>query len=103
MSIHGSAPLYSRVPSRDKDGGLLSDFMGLISGLRDRPGLQRIEIIAKMHAVLNSFSEVVFADLNLELNLLWVSVKPRYGVIAEISAELQHHVPEAKLVGSYSG
>ena len=57
----------------------------------------------RMHDVLNGCTEVVYADLNLKLNLLWVSVKPRYGVISEICAELQHVIPESKLVGSYSG
>lgn len=77
--------------------------MMLISGLRGWPGHKRADTVALIHAVLNGYSEVVFADLNLRLNLLWVSVKPRYGVIVEICADLQHRIPEAKLVGSYSG
>ena len=103
VSIQSSKPLYSRAPNRDGDGRGLSDFMILIPGMRHWPGRKQGETIATMHLVLGGFTEVVFADLNLRLNLLWVSVKPRYGVIAEICAELQHVIPEAKLVGSYSG
>ena len=77
--------------------------MMLIPGMRHWPGRKQSDTIAKMHGVLYGFSEVVYADLNLRLNLLWVSVKPRYGVIAEICTEVQHFIPEAKLVGSYSG
>ena len=77
--------------------------MILISGLRNWPSRRRADTIAKIHGVLSAYSEVVFADLNLQLNLLWVSVKPRYGVIAEICGDLQICVPEVKLVGSYTG
>ena len=77
--------------------------MMLIPGMRSWPGRKRGDAIANMHGVLNGFSEVVYADLNLGLILLLVSVSPRYGVITEICVELQRHIPEAKLVGSYSG
>lgn len=103
VSIQGCKPLYSKVPSRDEDGRCLSDFMMLIPGLRHWPGQRQSDTISRMHNVLNGYSDVVYADLNLKLNLLWVSVKPRYGVISEICVELQHVIPEAKLVGSYSG
>jgi len=46
-----------------------------------------------------SFSEVVFVDLNVPLNLLWVSVRPRPGVILELFGAVKLHLPEAKLVG----
>lgn len=103
ISIQDCQPLYSRAPGRDEDGRCLSDFMMLISGMREWPGHRRADTISQIHAVLNGYSEVVFADLNLHLNLLWVSVRPRYGVIVEICTQLQQRIPEAKLVGSYSG
>lgn len=103
ISIKGFKPLYNRVPARDEQGNHLSDFMVLIKGLRDWPGDRKAGAIARVHGVLSAYPEVVFADLNLRLNLLWVSVRPRYGVISEIAAELHDFIPEAKLVGSYYG
>lgn len=77
--------------------------MMLICGMQHWPGYRKADAIAHVHRILSGYSEVVFADLNLKIDLLWVSVRPRYGVISEIAAELQQRIPEAKLVGSYSG
>jgi hypothetical protein len=41
---------------------------------------------------------VVFAELNLKLSLLWVSVKPVPGVRFQISEALRALIPEARLV-----
>ena len=93
-----SCPLYERVPTRDESGHLLSDFMMLFPGLRERPGRECHEVVARIDVVLKGFPEVVFADLNLKLNLLWVSVRARPGVILDIACCVKFHVPEALLV-----
>jgi hypothetical protein len=41
---------------------------------------------------------VVFAEFNLKLNLLWVSIRPVHGIRFEIAGAIQQHVPEARLV-----
>jgi hypothetical protein len=41
---------------------------------------------------------VVFADVNLRLNTLWVTVRPIPGICLELPAALKHRVPEALLV-----
>jgi hypothetical protein len=92
-------PLYRRAPARDEQGHALSDFMVLIPGLRERPRHEFAEMLARLQAVLVSFSEVVFVDLNVPLNLLWVSVRPRQGVILELFGAVKLHLPEARLVG----
>ena len=94
-----SCPLYERVPTHDESGHLLSDFMMLIPGLRERPGPECREVMGRVDGVLKGFPEVVFADMNLRLNLLWVSVRARPGVILDIACCLKFHVPEALLVG----
>lgn len=43
-------------------------------------------------------SVVVFADFNLRLNTLWVSVRPVPGICLELPAVINHYVPEALLV-----
>ncbi len=99
FSLEVNQPLYQRVPVRDENGRLLSDFMVILPGLRDRPGHEFAASLARLQAVLASFSEVVFVDLNVPLNLLWVSVRPRPGVILELFGAVKLHLPEAKLVG----
>lgn len=92
-------PLYKRLPTHDENGQFLSDFMMLIPGLRHRTG-QHLKIrLETIHAVLKGHDDVVFADLNAPLNLLWVSVKTRHGLINELVAEIRLHIPEARLIG----
>ena len=92
-------PLYQRVPATDSAGQPLSDFMMLIPGLRDLSGKVFQEKVGLLEAVLGQFREVVFADLNVPLNLLWVSVRPKPGVILDIATAVKYHLPEALIVG----
>ena len=103
MLLEFHQPLYQRVPTRDVDGKLLGDFMVLIPGLRNRPRHQFTATLARLQAVLGQFTEVVFADLNVPLNLLWVSVRPRPQIILDIAAAIMLHVPEARLVAESRG
>ena len=98
LRVESHRPLYERVPTRDDDGRLLSDFMVLIPGLRNRPQHQFVDILARLQAVLGQFADVVFVDLNVPLNLLWVSVRSRPRVIREVATAILLHVPEARLV-----
>ncbi|MDA8361919.1 MAG: hypothetical protein M0Z44_08030 [Gammaproteobacteria bacterium] len=98
-SVGPATPLYERVPTRDAGTGeRLADFMMLFPGLRERPGGQRGVRARLIKGVLVRFPEVVFADLNLRLNLLWVSVRTRPGVILDIATCLKLYMPEALLV-----
>ncbi len=103
LAFESAEPLYTRVPTRDEYGRCLGDFMMLFPGLRDRPGRQLSDVLGRIRAVLGRYAEVVFAEINLRLNLLWVSVRPRPGVILEIAAELKAMIPEALLVGEKCG
>ena len=94
-----SEPLWKRAPTRDETGQRLSDFMMIIPGLNKQPELHVRQVAEKIVMVLQQFDEVVvFADLNLKLNVLWVSIKPRQGMCVEIPAHIHHHIPQAKLV-----
>jgi len=101
LLLENHLPLHQRVPTRDEAGRLLTDFMVLIPGLRDRSGHEFNDILSRLQAIMSDFSEVVFVDLNLPLNLLWVSLRPRAGVILELFGVLQHYVPEARLIGHH--
>jgi hypothetical protein len=92
-------PLRHRAPSHDENGKPLSDFMMLVPGLRDKPKHVIDSTLQDIHIALTHFSHaVVFAEFNIKLNLLWVSIRSIHGIRFEIAGAIQKHVPEAKLV-----
>ncbi len=96
--FRNDTPLYERAPTMDEDGKPYSDFMMLIPGL-NKVSTRELKLkMAGLHSVLVPYEEVVFADLNLELNILWVSFKPKIGLIHALATGIQQNVPEAKLV-----
>ena len=95
-------PLWQLAPTRDHAGKRLTDFMMLIPHLRSRSAVEIERASRDIQAVLALHQEVVFADLNLKLNLLWVSLRPRPGAIGELAAAIRLRVPEALLVAHYA-
>ena len=99
LEMAPAEPLYKRAPREDEQGKPLSDFMMIIPKLRTRPEhliqdtIRRIERVLERHA-----NEIVFADLNLKLNVLWVIVRPRPGICWNIPVEINDAVPDALLV-----
>ena len=101
--IQSSEPLWKRAPTRDLAGKPYTDFMMLIPGLRKFEPSHLREIINKIEAVLRRYEEdIVLADLNLKINVLWVTLKPHIGLSTEIAALIHHVVPEAKLVSQHT-
>jgi len=99
VSLEPAGPLWKRAPTRDRDGRPLSDFMMLIPGLSKRPAVQLEQVLDTIRSVLARYGDaVVFADLNLRLNVLWVSVRPIPGICLELAAALNSAVPESRLV-----
>jgi hypothetical protein len=92
-------PLWQIVPTRDENGRPLLDFMLLIPGLRKQPQHFIDNTLNNIQKVLEQYREVVFVNLNLSINVLWVSIKSRPGIILELVTSIQHLVPEALLVG----
>jgi len=94
-----AGPLWKRAPTSDKQGKPVSDFMMLIPALRSKPSHMMKKIIRDIEMVLLQYkSVVVFADLNVKLNVLWVSVKPVPGICLELPTAIKMCVPEALLV-----
>ena len=92
-------PLYKRAPREDEHGKPLSDFMMIIPKLRTKPQHLIQETISRIERVLERHSTtVVFADLNLKLNVLWVVVRPQAGICLNLPAAINNEVPEALLV-----
>ena len=97
--LDASEPLRRRAPIYDENGEVLSDFMVIFPGLKKKPKLLIHEITQEIHRVLTSFGDtVVFAELNVAINLLWVSVRPVEGVRFEISEALRSRIPSARIV-----
>lgn len=94
-----SVPLRYRVPVHDEEGRPLSDFMVIVPGLKHKPPRLVTRMVNDMHLVLTRFSHaVVFAEFNIKLNLLWVSVRPIPRIRFLIVGAIQECVPEAKLI-----
>lgn len=97
--MDAAEPLGKRAPAVDENGKALSDFMMIIPGLRDKPQLLIQQAMHDIHSALACFQHaVVFAELNLKLNLLWVSIRPIMGIRFEIANAVRLRVPDARLV-----
>ncbi len=97
--LDASEPLRKRAPIVDENGRALSDFMVIFPGLRKKPELHIQSTLREIHRILGGFSDaVVFAELNLALNLLWVSTKPINGMRFEIAEAIRSRIPSARLV-----
>jgi hypothetical protein len=92
-------PLWKRAPSHDEYGRPLGDFMMIIPRLSSRSIHYVQSTLRAIDAVLKEFYHaVVFADMNLRLNILWVSVRPIPGICFELASAIKLQVPEALLV-----
>ena len=91
-------PLWKLVPTRDEEGVPLCDFMVLIPRLKLRDALYIGKAQSHIAGVLERHREVVFANMDLNLNLLWVSHRHRSGTMLEIIHAIRLAVPEAVLV-----
>jgi len=90
-------PLYKRVPTRDAQGRLLNDLMMIIPGLKSPPGHR--QLLRDIERILLGYHEhVVFAEVNMRLGTLWVSLRQTAGIGVEIAAALHHSIPQARLV-----
>jgi len=97
--LDATEPLRKRAPIVDENGKALWDFMVIIPNLRKRPQIRIQQTMEDIHRILSHFGDdVVFAELNLALNLLWVSIRPIAGIRFEITEALRTSIPDARLV-----
>ncbi|MFO7542528.1 MAG: hypothetical protein R6W97_06935 [Thiobacillus sp.] len=102
FGVSPGVPLWQVAPTRDSTGARLTDFMMLIPRLRNRPQTEIERAAHEIQAILALHQDVVFADLNLKLNLLWVSLRPSQGAISELVAAIRLRIPEAVLVAHHT-
>ena len=73
--------------------------MMIIPGLREKHGAELLSIVDRVEHVLNYYrNAVIFADLNLRLNVLWVTVRPIPRICLDIASAIHLRIPEARLV-----
>lgn len=95
-----SQPLWKLAPTRDTDGTSYVDFMMVIPKLKNKPQKYIERTLQDIQLVLVQYSHiVVFADINLKINCLWISHRFQPGICQELVAAIRSRVPEAMLVG----
>ena len=100
VDLAPAEPLWKLAPTHDQDGGPVSDLLMIIPKLKTMPEQYIKDTLANIEFALKQFNnEVLFANLDMKLNTLWVSFKAVPGVYADIVSTLQTNVPEAVLVG----
>jgi hypothetical protein len=101
IEVYPNEPLWRRVPTHDEDGKKLSDFMMIIPGLNKSNKIEFVETIKALNNLFTQYNEyVVFIDLNVKLNLLWVSVRSHPGICLELPTMIKNIIPKALLVAS---
>lgn len=96
-------PLWKIAPTRDENGKSFIDFMMIIPKLKKKPQKYIDRTLNDIQMVLSQYSNVVvFANMNLKINCLWISHKAQPGLCQELAAAIRHRVPEAMLVADTS-
>ena len=100
VDLSPAKPLWQLAPTRDENGGPVSDLLIIIPKLKNRPEKYIKDTMANIEFALKQYKdEVLFANLDMKLNTLWVSFKAVPGVYVDIVSALKASVPEAVLVG----
>ena len=100
LGIKPAEPLWKIAPTRDEDGNRTSDLLMIIPKLKTRPKHHIQNTLSEINAALNQFKHLIlFVNVDMKLNTLWVSFKAEPGLFAEITSALKLHVPEAMVVG----
>jgi hypothetical protein len=79
----------------------LSDFLLLLPELRGAAPFVQERVAAQLRAVFAEFDrQVVFADLNLSMNTLWVTVQGRPGLCLEVANAIRAQLPRVRLISA---
>ena len=95
-----NSTLLDRVPTTDEYGKPLGDMIVLLPRLREKTAHEVTLIARGIDRALSQFSaQIMFAELNVNRNNLWVSMRPTKGIRAYIATAIRLEVPDAKLIG----
>jgi hypothetical protein len=94
-----ASPLWSRAPARDEKGTPYIDFMMIIPGLKGADEAVIESCLVKIRKGLADFENTVtYVDLNIKLNLLWISARPVPGISRLMMQAILREIPHAKIV-----
>lgn len=97
--LQPAQPLWQRVPTRTEHGELAADFMMLVRQLKQQGRHRQTQLLDDLQSVLQYYGKLIlFAELNMQLNTLWVSHRPRPGLGLEIAAAIHCKIPQAVLI-----
>jgi hypothetical protein len=100
IGLAPAEPLWKLAPTRDEEGGPVSDLLMIIPKLKTKPEHYIKDTLANIEFALKQFSnEILFANVDMKLNTLWVSFKAVPGVYSGLVDTLRTNIPEAVLVG----
>ena len=103
IDLTPAEPLWKVAPTRDDEGKPVSDLLMIIPKLKHQPDQYIKDTLANIEFALKRFSDdILFANVDMKLNTLWVSFRAVPGVYVEIVSSLQANVPEALLVADMS-
>ena len=103
LGITPAEPLWKIAPTRDEDGNRVSDLLMIIPKLKAKPKHYIQKTLSEIEVALRQYKHLVlFVNVDMKLNTLWVSFKAQPGLFADITASLKLHVPEAVVVGDMS-
>ena len=103
IDMSPAEPLWKIAPTRDENGDRVSDFLMIIPRLRHKPEMHIKRTLDDIDLALKQFkTDIVFANMDMKLNTLWVSFKSEPGLFMKIAAAIKLRVPEAVLVGDMS-
>lgn len=94
--------MWRLAPTRQDDGRPVADFMMLVPGLGQRAPNERDRVSELIREACAGYGEqVVFADVNYRINVLWVSTEASPGLAGRVAEDIRRRVPEALLVGGH--
>ncbi len=103
IDMSPAEPLWKIAPTRDENGDRVSDFLMIIPKLKHKPEMHIKRTLDDIDRALKQFkTDIVFANMDMKLNTLWVSFKSEPGLFIKIASAIKLQVPEAVLVGDMS-
>ena len=103
IELAPAEPLWKVAPTRDDEGNPVSDLLMIIPRLKHQPEQYIKDTLANIEFSLKRFSEdILFCNVDMKLNTLWVSFRAVPGVYVEIVSSLRANIPEALLVADMS-
>lgn len=103
LGLSPAEPLWKIAPTRDAEGNRVSDLLMIIPKLKNKPKEHIQRTLSEIERALKQFRHLVlFVNVDMKLNTLWVSFKAKPGLLRDIVASLKLHVPEAVIVGDMS-